>query len=190
MDTKFLNRPGWQMRCWLQRLTWPWLAAGCLLAFGAGFYFSMVEPVRNDLQDARRDLLALQDEIRLAGQSAAGSVQPAAQKNGLAEFYKFFPSERSIPDWMEKIVAAAAKNNLTLSQGDYQITRDKTGKLLGYHLALPVKGGYPSIRGFVASVLADVSIASLDNVKFERQKIGDNAVEATVLLTLHLGSES
>ncbi len=34
------------------------------------------------------------------------------------------------------------------------------------------------------------AIASLDNVKFERQKIGENKVEATVSLTLYVGRES
>lgn len=177
------------MRRWLGRLTWPWLAAGSLLAFGAGFYFSVVDPARDDLAAMRRNLLALQQEIRRADYAPARPVQPAASTQ-LAQFYQFFPSERSLPDWMDKIFAAAGENELTLVQGEYQVSRESSGKLLRYQVTLPLKGTYPNIRGFIDGVLSEVPIASLDNVKFERQKIGENKVEATVSLTLYVGRES
>jgi Tfp pilus assembly protein PilO len=189
MDMTSLKEARWHMRRWLGRMTWPWLAAGGLLAFAAGFYLSMVAPARNEVGAMNHRLLELQEEARMA-EHANSKLAKLATPAQLAAFYKFFPSERSIPDWVEKIAAAAARNKLVLRQGEYQVLRDKTSKLLLYQVTLPVKGSYPNLRGFIDDVLTEVPIASLDNVKFERQKIGDEALVSTVILTLHLGVES
>jgi Tfp pilus assembly protein PilO len=189
MDMTPLKIAGWHMRRWQGRMTWPWLVAGGLLAFGAGFYFSMLAPALDDVNDMSQKLLALQEETRMAERTDAKLTQLATPAQ-LVAFYKFFPAERSIPDWIEKISHAAAKNKLNLRQGEYQVIRDKGSKLLLYQVMLPVKGTYPNLRGFIDDVLREVPIASLDNVKFERQKIGEDALVSTVMLTLHLGSES
>ena len=188
MDVTTLKIARWHMRRWIGQMTWPWLAAGGLLAFGAGFYLSMVGPARDDLEAMQSRLLSLQKEARAAEHSEARLTQ-LATPGQLATFYKFFPPERSIPDWIEKISGMAARNKLTLHQGEYQVIRDKTSKLLLYQVTLPVRGTYPHLRGFIDEVLAGVPIASIDNVKFERQKIGDEALVSTVLLTLHLERE-
>jgi hypothetical protein len=189
MDMTSLKIARWHMRRWLGRMTWPWLVGGALLAFGAGFYLSMVQPLHNEVESMKRKLLALQEETRIADHTNA-KLSQLVTPTQLVAFYKFFPSERSIPDWIEKISAAAARNKLNLRQGEYAVIRDKTSKLLLYQVMLPVKGTYPNLRGFIDDVLTEVPIASLDNVKFERQKIGEDALVSTVMLTLHLGSES
>jgi hypothetical protein len=189
MDVMSINEARWHMRRWLNHMTWPWLAAGGLLAFAAGFYLSMLGPVLNDVDAMNHRLLEMEEEARMAehtNSKLTRLVTPAQ----LVAFYNFFPSERSIPDWVEKISATAAKNKLVLRQGEYQVIRDKASKLLLYQVTLPVKGTYPNLRGFIDDILAGVPFASLDNVKFERQKIGDDALLSTVTLTLHMGTES
>jgi hypothetical protein len=165
------------------------LAAGGLLAFGAGFYLSMLGPALHEVDAMNHRLLESQEEARMT-EHANSKLTQLATPAQLVAFYKFFPSERSIPDWVEKISATAAKNKLVLRQGEYQVIRDKTSKLLLYQVTLPVKGTYPNLRGFIDDVLTEIPMASIDNVKFERQKIGDDALLSTVTLTLHLGTES
>jgi hypothetical protein len=189
MDMSMLNRASWHVRFWTGRLTWPWLAAGTLVAFSTGFYLSMVVPARNELESMHRNLSAMQEEIRMAEHANARLTRLATPAQ-LEVFYKFFPSERSIPDWVEKINNMAAGNRLALSRGEYQVIRDSSSKLLLYQITLPVKGTYPHLRSFIDQVLKDVPFASIDNVKFERQKIGDEALVSTVMITLHLGRES
>lgn len=179
----------WHVRRWIGRLTWPWLAAGGLLAFGAGFHLSMLYPASRELQAMQIKLQVLQEEAHAAAHDG-NKLKQLTTPGQLAEFYKFFPPERSIPDWIEKISATAAKNKLILRRGEYQVTRDKNSKLLLYQITLPVKGTYPNLRGFIDDVLIQIPSASLDNVKFERQKIGEDALLSTVLLTLHLEGES
>jgi len=189
MDMTSIKIARWHMRRWLQRMTWPWLASGALLAFASGFYLSMVAPAQHEVDSMNRKLVALREEVRVAEHSNARLTQLATPAQ-LAAFYKFFPSERNIPDLIEKISAAAAKNKLNLRQGEYQVIRDKNSKLMLYQVMLPVKGNYPNLRGFIDDVLTEIPVASLDTVKFERQKIGDEALISTVMLTLHLGNES
>ncbi len=183
------NIAAWHMRRWAGRLTWPWLAAGALLSIIVGFYLSTVYPAGRDLQAKQDRLHALQEEVRAAQQSD-NKLKQLTAPGQLAAFYKFFPPERSIPDWVEKISATAAKNKLILRQGEYQVIRDKNSKLLQYQITLPVKGSYPGLRGFIDDVLREMPMVSLDNVKFERQKIGEDALVSTVMLTLHLESGS
>lgn len=189
MDITTLKKARWNMRRWMVRMTWPWLVAGGLLAFAAGFYFSMVQSALNEVEMRSHRLHALQEEARTAEHPESRLTQLTTPKQLMA-FYGFFPPERSIPDWIEKISNAAAKNRLYLRQGEYQVIRDKSSKLLLYQVMLPVKGTYPNLRSFIDEVLTEVPIASLDNVKFERQKIGDDALVSTVMITLHLRSET
>lgn len=189
MDMTTLKMAGWHLRLWKGRMTWPWLVAGGLLAFGGGLYFSVVAPAQDELEAMQSRLLALREEAR-AAEHAKSKLTQLSTPSQLAAFYKFFPSERSIPDWIEKISGAAARNHLNLNQAEYQVIRDKTSKLLLYQVTLPVKASYPNLRGFIGDVLAGIPIASLDNVKFERKKIDDEALVCTVLLTLHLERES
>ena len=189
MDMTTLKIARWNMRRWMVRMTWPWLVTGGLLAFAAGFYLSMVQAAQSDVEMQRHRLHALLEESRIAEHPESRLKQLSTPKQ-LEAFYQFFPPERSIPDWIEKISNATAKNRLYLRQGEYQVVRDKSSKLLLYQVMLPVKGTYPNLRAFIDEVLTEVPIASLDNVKFERQRIGDDALVSTVMLTLHLRSET
>ena len=189
MDMSMLIKARWYMRLWTGRLTWPWLAAGSLLAFSTGFYLSTVVPMSDEVTGMRHKLSSLEAEMRMAEHANAKLTQLATPAQ-LEMFYKFFPSERSIPDWIEKINNMAARNQLVSRQGEYQVIREKSSRLLLYQVTLPVKGTYPHLRGFIDQVLRDVPFASLDNVKFERQKIGDEALVSTVMITLHLERES
>lgn len=185
MDRKAIIRVRWYIRRWLGRLTWPWMAAGVVMAMTLGFSFSVLQPASDELNGSRTRLLALQQEIRLAEHTAK-----PAESSQLTMFYQSFPSEHKLPDAMEKLIAAAANKDLLLPQGEYQVSSEKIGMLLHYQVTLPIKGPYPKIRAFLDQVLTEVPNASLDKVKFERQKVGDSAVDATVMFTLHQGRDS
>ncbi len=187
--TAWLGLPRWYFRRWLRQLSWPWLVSGVLFAGCAGVYFAVLEPVRHELMASHLKLASMQRQAKLVQRPPVLSQQDNMALR-LAAFYRYFPAGRSLPDWLEKIQQAAADNDLSLIQGEYRIDRDKYGKLMHCQVTLPVKGTYPHIRGFVAGVLSGVPVASLDSVKFERQKIGDHSVEAMIILTLHLGRES
>ena len=55
-----------------------------------------------------------------------------------------------------------------------------------YQVTLPLRGSYAQVRQFVAAVMNEMPVVSLDDLKFEKQQIGDSAIEAQIRLTLFL----
>jgi len=154
-----------------------------LLAATLIFDLALLEP-----SYARID--TLHEEI---AQAEAQAKHPArvADRATLAEqqlnhYYSYFPPQNSAPDWLGKIFQAADTQTLQLVQGEYRVKRTETGKLVHYHIAMPVKGTYTQIRHFIAAVLASVPAVSLDHVSFERQKIEDPILTAKVTFTLYM----
>jgi Tfp pilus assembly protein PilO len=157
-----------------------------LLAFCLGFYFSTVLPVETKLAALQQDADTLQEKLRRSDGLSQGRVD--SPDDQLLQFYRAFPDTKSTPDWLGVIHQAAQDQGLALNQGEYRHARDQGGRLTRYQITLPVEGPYLQIRKFVAAVLAQVPAASVDDIKFERQKIGDGTVEAKVRLTLYLAN--
>jgi Tfp pilus assembly protein PilO len=172
----------------LRQIGWPGTAAIGLWVMTAMLYFSAILPAQQRLDDVRLSAASLQDRIVRAGRQLSANERPAAVQ--LAEFYSAFPAERSSPDWIGTIAATAQSCGLSLDQGEYKPTRDKIGKLTRLQMTLPVRGEYRQIRQFLASTGVKVPIASLEQVQFERQKVGDPLVDAKIRLVLYLGQRS
>lgn len=173
------------IRRWRQWLNWPALVAIAMAIAAVAFNFSVLRP-------AQRELTALQHKsavlrVQHGPDGYAASESPRLQ---LVRFYESFPSGASAPNWLGRIHAAAQANHLELMQGDYRVIRKGQQRLAQYQMTLPVKGSYPDIRNFINAVLSDLPSISLDQIAFERQKIGESSVQATVRLTLFMRDES
>ncbi len=178
----------WRARLWLPRLGWPGILALGLLAIIPPFYLSAIRPMQERLNVAQRNAVSAQEKISITGNTArGGGLSPRDQ---LAEFYKFFPAEKTSPQWLEKLVAVAEKNGLKLNDGEYKVTHDKVGVLMRYRVILPVEGKYPQIRKFLSSLAAEIPIMALENVQFERKDVMDSTVQAKIKLVLYLVQES
>ena len=159
-----------------------------LMVLGLGFYLAVVQPAQQQLTQLQDDVVSQQKKIRTAAKSLQATQDPPAEQ--LIAYYKFFPAQTTAPLWLEKIYRAARNQGIQLEQGEYHAAREKSARLLHYQITLPVKGSYLQLRKFLATVLTEVPIASLDNISFERQKIGDQAIEARIKLTLYLDQQS
>ena len=84
------------------------------------------------------------------------------------------------------MVVVAAKNGLSLNEGEYKVAQDKVGQLMRYKITLPVQGKYPQIRKFLAALPAEIPMMALENVQFERKDIVDAGVQAKIQLVLYL----
>jgi len=158
-----------------------------IFAMCGAFYFSALQPVETRLQ-MMRDRVAL---IQGAGSKPGGiSDGRLTQTEQLAIFYGSFPTKSSVPASLEKIYAAAASESLNIDQADYKVSRTGLEKMSRYQITLPLRGRYSRIHKFLIKVLKDVPSASLEHVLFERKKIGDSSVNATVIFALHLVSEA
>jgi hypothetical protein len=142
-------------------------------------------PARHTLEDAKFRFGNMQhDEQRLKDVSQDAARQaPAGQ---LDLFYQGFPTEESVPDTIESLINFAQTKGLNPKQAEYRIVRNNPGELLSYQITLPIKGAYPKITTFAYELLTKVPNISLDNISFQRQKIGDQEVEAMLWMTLYI----
>ena len=168
-----------------ESLGWPGMVGLGLLAFVAAFYFSTYRPEQMRLDDLRGEIAKIED-----GRVRAEIDEPKTGIDKLNAFYGYFPPSERIADLLGEIYAVAARQSLTLDQGEYRVVRDSVGRLTHFQVILPVRGTYPQVRKFVAAALASVPNLSLDSVQFERQKVGDAVIEAKIKLVMYLGQRS
>jgi len=180
-----MNRLFWHVRRYASDFGWPGAVAMLLFAASAAFVFLSLTPVRDRVAALQRDA----KNLRLQSKASAPREKALNPAEQLGEFYRFFPRQESVPDGMAALYNAAAQHNLNLEQAEYRLAHDRDGKLTRYEVVLPVKGGYVQLRKFIAQVLADVPSLSLDSVTFNRQKIGDDGVDAQLKLTFYLGAQ-
>lgn len=167
-------------------LAWPGILGLALLLLTAGVYWYQVQPKTTRLAQLKQNSISLKLRI---DQVAKSGIPETSDQEELNKFYGFFVGT-SLSDWLKKLYAAAAAQQLVLEQGEYRITPSKNGKLARYQITLPVKGNYLQIRQFVAQALNEVPIAALEEINFKRETIGATEVEARIKLTLFLSVES
>lgn len=182
------TRLRWTLRRWLGVLGWPGMLAAGVLAICPAFYFSAIQPAQERLEAAQHSVVSLRQQLELSRQLPGGKAHTPAEQ--LAEFYRLFPHERSSPEWLEKLVAVAESNGISLNEGEYKASNDKTGRLVRFQITLPLKGEYPQMRRFLAALPAELPVMALENVQFERSKVADPKVEARIRLVLFLGRQS
>lgn len=125
--------------------------------------------------------------LRLAAMPpSAVKTAPAIANENLDLFYRTLGEQRYVEQQVATLFALAAKAGLTLSQGQYKAGYDRNARVHTYQIVLPVKGSYGAVWKFGMLALRAIPFASLDEISFRRDAIGDAAVEARVRLTLYL----
>lgn len=121
------------------------------------------------------------------GSAAANAAALMDANNAnLALFYDVLGEKRYAEQQVRTLFGLAAKTGLTLSQGEYKGAYDGNGKLHTYQVTLPVKGSYRAIWQFGLLALRAIPFASLDEISFRRDTIGEPTVEARLRLTMYL----
>ena len=179
-----MNRHLWQARDWLERIGWPGVVGLALLVFSAGLAATATTSRVADLEALQDEVQTLQARYLMTGTTAPGGR--STREEQLQTFYGFFPALSTLPDWLERIYAAAEKNGVVLEVGEYRLVQERGWRLARYQLTLPVKGSYRQVRGFVAQVLTDVPAAALDEIGFRRDGVGTDRIDVRLRLTLYM----
>ena len=167
-----------QLNAWLNRLGVAGvLGVGVLLAC-IGFYLSAIAPAARELAAQRIAAERMQSRVPYQPVKARGRAEE------LQRFYNLFPPVEQLTDELARLYALARESKLELNRGEYRLEQPATG-LWSYRVALPMRGTYPQIRGFLAAVLKSMPIASVDGLRFERKKVGETLLDAQIRLTLH-----
>ena len=143
------------------------------------------------LLPARAQLNEDYEAARLAARTPlpprpAPAAPPPSSDQNLRHFYATLGERRGVEHQLKQVFALAERHGLALRQGEYRATNDRNAKLVAYQVNLPVKGSYGAIWEFAMDVLRAIPHASLDDVAFRRDSVGEAGVEARLRLTFYL----
>ena len=153
------------------------LGIGVLLFCGL-FYFSGVRPLEREVEAQKTAA------ERLKTRSPVQLVTTRDRAEELRRFYTLFPTVDQLPKELDRMYAIARAADLQVHQGEYRLEARGNG-LVAYRVTFPIRGTYGQIREFIGTTLKDISIASLDALRFERKKAGDPHLEAQLRFTIH-----
>ncbi|WP_322401442.1 hypothetical protein [Massilia luteola] len=123
---------------------------------------------------------------RVPQPAPAPAPAPVQAPDNLAAFYGALGDRHGAEQQVKTLFALAAKSGLVLRQGEYKPGYDRNAHVYTYQVNLPVKGSYQAIWQFAMAALRAIPFASLDEIAFHRDAIGDATVEARLRLTLYL----
>ena len=187
MDGKTLRLVTWRLRRRMHALTLPGAVALGLLACESAFHFLAIVPALDERAKLRDQVMHQHRQSEPAAEHARARPDPRAE---LAQFYAARARPASAPDMLRKLHRAARDQGLTLDQAEDRPLADPEARLTRYQILLPAKGTYPEVRRFLVQAASELPGLAIDGVNFQRQQIGDAAVEAQIRLTLFLGAPS
>jgi hypothetical protein len=173
-----------RVRLWLAARG-PFACGGALLCIAAAIALAWLLPER--ALQSRRQAVAL--GLAALPRPVPAAPPPDANAN-LALFYDTLGERRYAEQQVKTLFALAARTGLVLSQGEYKSAIDRNGRFHTYQVTLPVKGSYGAIWQFGMLALRAIPFASLDEISFRRDTIGEPAVEARLRLTLYLADQA
>ena len=189
-----LARAWLRLRLGLGRLSPVTHAAVLLLVIGCGA-LAWLLPARQQLEQERERArrAAAMPPPAVADAMASGGVVDGTNggaaggaRDNLARFRAALGAQRDVEPGVKTLFRLAAKSGLVLRQGEYKRGYDRNAMLHTYHVNLPVKGSYAQVWQFAFLALRALPFASLDDVSFRRDAIGETAVEGRVRLTFYL----
>lgn len=172
----------WRLQRVVRNMGWTAIGGVALVIFAAGFFLSNVMPLQTEVTALRERVRQLETQAAAQTQ-AAGPERPDDQ---LAAFYRELPFVRQAAEIVRRLHAYAHDAGLVLEQGEYRPLPHPSGKLVRYQILLPVQGGYPQVRRFLARAMRDTPGLALDGIGFQREKGGSRALETQLRLTVFL----
>jgi hypothetical protein len=163
----------------------PVFCVACVLLLAGAAALLWLMPQRA-LQGQRQQVA-----LRLAKTPApvlAASAPVSANEN-LVRFYDALGEQRYAEQQVKTLFGLAAKTKLSLSQGEYKSAFERNARLHTYQVNLPVKGSYADVWQFGLMALRAIPFASLDEISFKRESIGEPQIEARLRLTLYLADK-
>jgi hypothetical protein len=171
-----------------RRLNGLWFYVGRLGGAGAVGLGLIVGSLVYDAAVVRPREAALEAQLSRNARLAAEALRAeaaAAADTAVADQPTLAPAAAAA---LRRLFNAASRAGLELAQGEYRLTEVKDAHVRRYQVSLPVAGGYPEIRAFVARALnADPALA-LTAIQLRRERIESADLEAQLNFTLYLES--
>jgi hypothetical protein len=117
---------------------------------------------------------------------AAAPARPAPPAPSLDGFYAGLGERRRVEQQVATLFGLAERHGVEWSRADYKEAYDAAAGVYLYRVDLPLNGTDAAIWRFCQAAMVSMPYASLDEISFRRESIGDEAVEARVQMTLYL----
>jgi hypothetical protein len=146
---------------------WPWLLACCLAGAVAWSWFEVLAP-------AGAQVAALQ--------SQAASRPDLARAVRLTSLAPALPRETSFPDVLGQLAGVAANAGIAVDEANYQVVRLAQERTVRYEITLPLHLTYAQLRSFLDELHTALPGLAVENIQLQRQKVGDEALDARLKL--------
>ncbi len=163
------------------------LCAAFLLLVSLCAWFFWLPLLRGQSATTQAELRKVEQTLRIPPALPLPEPLPIAEKN-LDQFYKTLGEGHQTEQQLKMFFSIAKQQGLILPQGEYKTGVDTSGRYLKYQILFPVKGSYGMIRQFCEKVLMTIPFASLDELNFKRDNIGNKVLEAKLRFTLYLSN--
>ena len=170
-----------RMRKLARGLGVPGVLGLAILAGSGAFYWLDIVPAEAEL-GARR---AAVEQTRKRPLLASPTMR---REQELRQFRETFPPLANLADQLELLHTLASRAGIRVQQTEFRLEADPSG-LAAYRVSLPVRGRYPQIREFIGAVLKQCPTASLDRVRFQRDKVANAEIEAQLRLTFYFRAD-
>jgi len=174
-----------QSRLLLSRFGWDKMAILLLTACALATWLVVIPRMEAELKAQQAAIGKLQALKRTEAPSVPAVTLPVPERR-LQNFYQVLGQNGYQEQQLKTLFAIAAKNGLALSQAEYKLAHDQDGHFHTYRISLPLKGSYAAIRQFCEQVLEAIPFASLNDINFKRDSIGNAMLEARISITLYL----
>jgi type VI protein secretion system component VasK len=150
-------------------------------------WFILIRAGENELVSSQKRLTALRQQVQAKSSLPVSSALNHEEQ--LRVFYSSFPAGDKVPDALKQIYRAADKQELLLETGEYTWLQTGPERLARYRIALPVKGSFKQVLGFMDLVLQSNATLALENASFKRDKVDDATVEAKLVFLVYVDTQ-
>jgi hypothetical protein len=113
------------------------------------------------------------------------SLQAPTSQDALQTFMTNLGDPRHVEQQLKTLFVIARDLDLKLPQGQYKLKCEDNIDYCKYTIVLPVEGSYVRIRKFVEQTLSAIHFASVDEVGFRRESVGDAEVQSRLRISLY-----
>jgi len=169
-----------------RRLGWSGLAGVTVALMALAFHLTAVRGAQQQVAATLAQIEALRHP-----NAARQGVPQSAARSQLETLHRFFPGRDARAAALVRIYALAGEQGLSLESGDYlEILPDAAQKRAGeslarYQITLPLRGPYPALRSWLATVMNEMPAVALDDFSLKRDTVANPVVDARVRLTLY-----
>ncbi len=164
-----------------EQLGWQGMYGIVLLVLASAFHLFALEPLQEQTLFMRSRIDAARSKDAIQGRTPS----PIGRQEQLGVFFDSLPDGKDVTDALAAIYSIAEACGLQFKEATYHL-EDRDRPRVEYVVNFPVSGEYAKIRLFVFRILATYPAIALDQIDFQRDRVGDTTLKANVRLTMFL----